>query len=85
MLDSVPSARYSSVCVNGESGSSLIIESTDSMIINPILSKPFIRKLQFSSSARPYNSLRFIYTIVANFPKVKSGTVKRRKFDHAPN
>ena len=35
MRDSVPSARYSSVvmyCVNGESGSSLLIESTDSMI-----------------------------------------------------
>ena len=36
MRDSEPSARYSSVvmyCVNGESGSSLLIESTDSMII----------------------------------------------------
>ena len=30
--DSVPSTIYSSVCVNGESGSSLLIESTDSMI-----------------------------------------------------
>ena len=39
MRDSVPSVRYSSVCnvlhcVNGESGSSLLIESTYSMIIN---------------------------------------------------
>ena len=35
MCDSVRSARYSSVCkycVNGESGSSLLIESTDSML-----------------------------------------------------
>ena len=35
MRDTVPSARYCcvcNVCVNGESGSSLLIESTDSMI-----------------------------------------------------
>ena len=37
MRDSVPNARYSSVCmycVNGASRSSLLIESTDSMIRN---------------------------------------------------
>ena len=36
MCDSIPSARYFSVvmyCINGESGSSLLIESTDFMII----------------------------------------------------
>ena len=36
MCDSVPSARipaFVMYCVNGESGSSLLIESTDSMIM----------------------------------------------------
>ena len=40
MRESVPSARHSPVvmyCVNGESGSSLFIESTDSMIIGCFL------------------------------------------------
>ena len=37
MRDNVPSTRYPpvcNVCVNGESGSSLLIEPTDSMIVS---------------------------------------------------
>ena len=36
MRDSVPSAAFVMYCVNGESGSSLLIESTNSMIPNSV-------------------------------------------------
>ena len=50
MCDSVPSARYSNFCndcVNGESGSSLLIESTDSMILTYFVAQTYVRIFLF--------------------------------------